>query len=229
MKMNKKYTILFTALLLGLTLSGVAYAHWSKIIYIDGKVDTGKFHLTPFVTNYWWELQEKEVAYWGVETDWCGADNTIDIELKNVYPCTGIHIDFMLLNDGTIPAGLKEIRKVFLDYLAPDGTWQPYSCDVSQPVLGPDADGDGVPDSIVLSIYTAGNMGDFDEKIAILAITAIDASDHTYPGAPPNSWIQIDDGEAAYCHINLHFWEGLPQGMSFRFRVELEYWNWNEV
>jgi len=100
-------------LVFALVLSGFAYAHWSKIITIDGTVTTGRLHLEvisvasddPPGNKEWNELKDV-----GCTTAKIGADKqSIIVTITNGYPCYGVYVHFSVHNDGTIPAKLYEI------------------------------------------------------------------------------------------------------------------------
>jgi hypothetical protein len=40
---------------------------------------------------------------------------------------------------------------------------------------------------------------------------------------------QIDYGDVVYVDWEIHFKEDLPQNTTYNFRIDLVYWNWNEV
>lgn len=114
--MKSKMTAIFATLMIALMAVGFAYAHWSKIITIDGTVTTGTLHVTPsFNATLWAEGDDegKQGLYDGVATiDWevDVEENSVTIWLDNVYPCLWVkgYIDFN--NTGTIPARLVDVR-----------------------------------------------------------------------------------------------------------------------
>jgi hypothetical protein len=234
--MNKKLTLVFTALLLGTALTGVAYAHWSKIITIDGQVDTGRLHLYPLLSHDGYsEFTHildggKGVAWWGEIWD-CGiTTNYVGFELNNVYPCLGVDLDLEIWNDGTIPAGLADIRW-WIYYKDAAGAWVELDYDLVPQVDTADTNPeDGVPDWIRYSFYQAGQPHTPDYLMFIIYIDNFVSIGNPYPPpAWPNSFIQVDPGCGVICDFNLHFYEGLYQEQELLFKLELEYWNWNEV
>lgn len=101
----KKAIGMFAALILALGMTGVAFAHWEKIITIEGTVTTGTFHLTPsFHVDPLVEAEDKEVATleYGIDI----PANSAWIKLGNVYPSLWVYGYIDIHNDGTIPAGL---------------------------------------------------------------------------------------------------------------------------
>jgi len=105
MKMEtKKLAATFAILMLALGIAGFAYAHWEKIITIDGTVTTGTFHLTPSFNAE--PIQDKDVATVSSSID----GNTVTVTFENVYPCLTINGMFDLTNDGTIPASPYRIN-----------------------------------------------------------------------------------------------------------------------
>jgi len=102
--MKTKMTAIFATLMIALMAVGFAYAHWEKIITIEGTVNTGILHVSPSVYAETDDAKE----YCTVETDVDG--NTVYIDIFNAYPCITVSgwIDFE--NDGTIPVNLVGIE-----------------------------------------------------------------------------------------------------------------------
>lgn len=240
--MNKKLTILFAALLLGTALSGVAYAHWSKIITIDGRVDTGELHVFPFLSHdgyYEWTAildEGKGVAYFGDIED-CGiTSNYVSFELYNTYPCLDINLDLEINNDGTIPAGLYDVRYIVEYWNEYNQEWTTYPCQVVREESSSDDDPyDGIPDWIKYKFYPPKSqvINDADHWMWVVKLHNFDNEVPVGSGYPEPAWpcsiIQVDPNCVGMLDMNIHFYEGLVQDMQFRFKVELEYWNWNEV
>ena len=227
-KMNKKTAVLSTAVILCLALGGVAYAHWMEIITIDGFVQTGTLELVPSLFS--WDLeQNKPIAYWGA-IDTCGDE--LGFELWNVYPCLEAWICMEIDNTGTIPAGLSEVRLEFLEYSEDAGaTWDPF-------VEGVDFESTDWTQGINPTngyityqkhVYAGvGHIGDPDYHLARVRVELQPPVDH-YPDAPPHCWVQIDPMMSVNGCVYMHFYEGTPESTQFRFQIQLEYWNWNEV
>ena len=97
----KKAMGMFAALALAMAMTGVAYAHWSQIIYIEGTVETGEVCVGwSYCDNYDEEYLGKDVGSVAVRLeDVKGTHNgdniyeTLVIELNNVYPCYYAEID----------------------------------------------------------------------------------------------------------------------------------------
>ena len=220
--MNKKYAIVFSLALLSLMAVGVSYAHWWKVIYVDGYVDTGYFHVYPGLTLDPLPLKEDRwvVAEWGdiiEEVDQEGAE-WIKFSLNNAYPCLTASMRLTITNDGSIPAGLKNFGLVSLT---------PAYANDYDPVISEDYT---LPDGSVCDYYI--EVYDYthpyfpDIPVAEVCVK-LGASDCTL--WPTNSWMQVDPGCSAWADITVHFNEALPQDEVFDFVFRLEYWNWNEV
>jgi len=107
--MKTKMASVFAILMIALMAVGFAYAHWSKIVTIDGTVTTGTFHLTP---SFHVELPEWNTKdpYGPIATATSKIEgNTLFVTLTNVYPCLTVTGYIDLINDGTIPAGLHNV------------------------------------------------------------------------------------------------------------------------
>lgn len=112
----KKAMGMFAALALAMAMTGVAYAHWSQIIYIEGTVETGTVSVGwVYFENWDDEWLGKDVGSVGVWLkDVKGTHNgdniyeTLVIELNNVYPSYEAYIYVEIANGGTIPVNLVD-------------------------------------------------------------------------------------------------------------------------
>jgi len=104
---TKKIMAIFAILMIALGIAGFAYAHWEKIVTIDGTVTTGTLHIIPsFHVNYT-EAENKTVA--DIDYEVHAEENDIDIWFDNVYPCLRVDGYIDLNNTGTIPVNLVDI------------------------------------------------------------------------------------------------------------------------
>ena len=101
-KMKSKMAGAFAALMIALMAIGLAYAHWEKVITIEGTVNTGKLHLYPTFSA------STDDAKGVCTVDWEIDENTLTVTIDKAYPCITVSGTFDLHNDGTIPAGLHE-------------------------------------------------------------------------------------------------------------------------
>jgi len=104
---TKKIAATFAILMIVLGVAGFAYAHWEKIVYVDGTVTTGTLHVTPSFHVEYEEAEGKEVADIGGIV--CPEENAVYVWFDNIYPCLWVdgYIDFE--NDGTIPVNLVDM------------------------------------------------------------------------------------------------------------------------
>jgi hypothetical protein len=224
--MKKRTAILAGVLLLSMAFASVAYAHWTKIITMEGYVKTGRLHLTPTLTPVSLTQENKHVAYWG-EWDGCGiTDNRVYFELWNTYPCLDACVRLQIHNDGTIPAGFHSLTPIYVERWVEDA-WVAFD-DFDYQMSGDPESG------YFITVWKPGSLPDPDpiwDKIMTITILL---SDIDPPGGPlnpdyPHGWCQIDPQGLVIADICFHFFEGLWQGENFRFGLELEYWNWNEA
>ena len=105
---TKKIMAIFAILMMTLGIAGFAYAHWEKIVTVDGTIKTGALHVIPSFYVEYTEAGGKKVADIGYDVH--EAENDIDVWFKNVYPCLYVkgHID--LENTGTIPVHLVDAK-----------------------------------------------------------------------------------------------------------------------
>ena len=101
--MKTKMTALFATLMITLMLAGFAYAHWEKIVTINGTVNTGTLHLYPTFSATTDDTKEI-CTVTGVI-----VDNTLTVTIDKAYPCITVSGYFDFHNDGTIPAALKDV------------------------------------------------------------------------------------------------------------------------
>jgi len=112
---NKKFMAIPIFLIIALVLIGFAYAHWEKIVTINGNVKTGKFDLVIVHVGDSDERGEpdpgkdKDVADTTVHIDPTDPEKAI-INITKAYPCYEVYVDVTVRNIGTIPARLKEFR-----------------------------------------------------------------------------------------------------------------------
>ena len=114
--MNKKLTAIFATMLIALCLAGVSYAMWSKILYIDGTVDTGEVNAiwtSAFNYDQGYDpnpdgtFKDKDV---GSTTVTGVGTQTLVITVNNGYPSYFNDIQVEFTNTGTIPVKIQSIN-----------------------------------------------------------------------------------------------------------------------
>ena len=129
---SKKIVLMPLMLMLALGISGVAFAHWSDMVYIEGTVEMGSLTLAfdyvepPDCDEYHWDpTHEFKIPgeYLGKDVGNCSARyddvvedvhskklgyKTLNIEVNNAYPQYIVHTTFKLHNIGTIPIDIVE-------------------------------------------------------------------------------------------------------------------------
>ncbi|RLG56692.1 MAG: hypothetical protein DRN83_03420 [Hadesarchaea archaeon] len=113
---------IFTAVIVILGMTGIAYAHWSETLYISGTVKTGELNARWSAGPSWdTEPPEKDVSF--IE---CYLDpedetgHTLIVEVKNAYPSIHYYQLIDLHNTGTIPLHVWSVD--IDDGEMPDGT-----------------------------------------------------------------------------------------------------------
>jgi hypothetical protein len=104
---TKKIMAIFAILMIALGIAGFAYAHWEKIVYVDGTVTTGTLHVIPSFHVEYQEAEGKKVA--DIDYEVSPEKNYIKIWFDNVYPCLYVSGYIDLENTGTIPVHLIDI------------------------------------------------------------------------------------------------------------------------
>ena len=239
--MNKKYTAILSLIMLGLMISGVAYAEWTKTIYADMWIDTGYLHLTPVKQDYkniygdyvpvlFYDHSEemhydKDYFPDGIQKEWWVpyGDVEIDVEgnafyitLDNVYPCLTATMMLGLYNDGSIPAGYNGAELVYFTENGDDIECGDYK-------INADLIGDGVMEFVV---YDESSEWYPDYPVCEVTVTLTEDECEYWP---TNSWCQIDPGCSVWAEIEIHFSEALPQDTEYAFKFVLWYVNWNEA
>ena len=111
---TKKLFATFAILMLALGVAGFAYAHWEKLVTVDGEVTTGKLNLIivsaadddePLKPD---PGKDKNVADTEIIVDPKDPQKAI-VKITNAYPCYYVYWHMTIKNIGTIPAKLKEI------------------------------------------------------------------------------------------------------------------------
>jgi hypothetical protein len=109
---GKKMFAILAIMMMALSIVGFAYAHWSKIVTVDGTINTGRLNLiivsaadddTGIDPGY-----DKDVADTVITID--SQDQQIaHITITNAYPSYHVYWHVTIQNVGTIPAKLKDI------------------------------------------------------------------------------------------------------------------------
>ena len=108
---SKATTTLLVTLVVALLVMGIAYAKWSKTLYIRGTVNTGK--LDVIFANVGCDDEgidpgkDKDVGECCVEVSPDGESMTVTI--NNAYPCYYCTIEFDLVNTGSIPVIIASV------------------------------------------------------------------------------------------------------------------------
>ena len=194
--MKTKMTAIFAILMITLMAVGFAYAHWEKIITINGTITTGKLHLYPTFSASTNDLKGICTVTWKID------GNTLTVEILKAYPCITVTGKFDLHNDGTIPAGLN--------------SWTLTIFSVTYNIY---------PDVIKPSMTEAEVKAALETWVNTQAGGAVTV---TVDFHGSNFW-QIHPGEEPYLDFTIHFEEDLLQDKTFKFTMELEYYNWNEA
>jgi len=109
---SKKLFATFAILIIALGIVGFTYAHWSKVVTVDGTVNTGRLNLIIVSAadddNGIDPDYDKNVADTVIAID--PTDPQIaHITITNAYPSYHVYWHVTIKNVGTIPAKLKEI------------------------------------------------------------------------------------------------------------------------
>jgi len=189
--------------MLGLLSTGLAYAHWSETLFVNGQVDTGEldWQFTSAIIidttgpdyhcrdgfagpppEYW--IGDKDVGSSSIEVDPTDP-HIVTITLNNVYPCYFTMASVYAQNTGTIP--------LIIDSVIIDGT---VLNDFPTYPVQLDLNGDGYDD---IEIWWKDGFG-----------TQLEPGD---PSPEMSFWI--------------HVLQPAPQGTELNFTIEIVAVQWN--
>lgn len=123
---NTKLLALPMVVMLGLLSTGLAYAHWSETLFVNGQVDTGEldwefiawscldtgvdYHSRDGFAGppplFWPDPEGKDVGWQEIiphDTDGDGDIDTLEFNLYDVYPSYFTSVSVYAHNNGTIP------------------------------------------------------------------------------------------------------------------------------
>jgi len=200
---NIKLVVLPTLVIVGLLMTGFAYACWSQTLYIEGSVASGELdweikkplgcmdHKGDLDQNAdcewnWWEV-DKDVGGPTIlqleDIDGDGDNDRLNVTLTNTYPGYAEEISFYVHNNGTIPLVFEKV--------VIDGNVY-YS---GRPTVFLDLTGDGKDD---IKIRWGDSLGDQFEP--------------------------CDSGEISFSILVL---QDAPQGSTLHFTIEMVAIQWN--
>jgi hypothetical protein len=100
---------MFGALILSLAITGVAFAHWTDTLYINGTVNTGTFDAELSVgQGYDSEPPCKDVS--SISGTLSEDKNTITVTVSNAYPCIDYYLPIDLHCVGSVPLVIQSIE-----------------------------------------------------------------------------------------------------------------------
>jgi hypothetical protein len=213
---SKKTVILPIAIILALSLTGVAYALWHDYIYIEGVATMGTLNIVwdedeVLLPDEPGEYLGKDVAqsYQWYDPDSYVTDHktgksgykTMIFSIVNAYPCYTIHFDNVKVhNIGTTPVNFVSWTVTGFD--VKDGVplvfeWEP-GYDNEWGYFKDDVDGDGDLEEII-ELYLINFIGD-----------------------------QLDPCHWEKGEIDFHFLQEAEECHTYTFSLTLEAWQWNE-
>ena len=213
----KKAIGMFAALATALAMTGVAFAHWSDMVYIEGEVKMGDFlvgwrdikmcddsdlYQTPpkevAALDCWLEDREDSVHHYPPETVW----HTLVVVVENAYPQYWAKCKVNLKNAGTIPAHIVDVIMIpgaglHITTTYTDANGNPVGWELNDDVTG-------LP---VLNIYLYKQ-----ETEMSLVCNQIDPCTEE----PVDVMIDVKQEGAEECH-------------TYTFSIEIVAWQWNKA
>jgi len=110
----KKAIGMFVALMVALSMTGVAFACWTETLYISGTVETGELSAEIIAGE---SFDSEDLV---PDKNWSGIycwveDDTLCVYVYNAYPSICYHQFFSIHNNGTIPLHINNIDLTYCD------------------------------------------------------------------------------------------------------------------
>jgi len=198
--------VLVMLLVLALASLGMGYGLWSKVLTIDGTVNTGE-------VNAEFSLMEIDESR-AFDGDYCpdfpgsysigkdcdglnGLNDDMEVDDKDIATCT------VELLDGLENPGPQTL-KVTIDKAYPS-----FNCFIR---------------------YDVKNTGSIPIKVHLPDYSGIPATLHvnTWPPFCYADHEQVEPGFAAYCNLHIHVPQGAEQNATYTFNVPIFVHQWNE-
>jgi hypothetical protein len=252
-KMNKKYMVLLSVVLLSATVAGVAYAHWTDKLWVRFEIDTGRLHLKPFLctettyANDWPDYVTEKTVWFNDHSDEVDEREDSDTYTweKEWFVPTGLirtwetsdldqGFDISLGNvypclNAEFCLGLENDGTIPAGYNGVDLLYLTEggdTLDMADYVMIKDLDlDDGHGSILVYDLTTTTDWPMCEITIDLYA----DVPEKQLNPNSPHSWAQIDPGYKVWSVIKIHFNEGLKQDATYTFGFKIYYVNWNEV
>ena len=196
---TKKIAAIFSALMLTLVISGVAYAHWTDSLIIEGTVYTGNIDVG-LSADVWLDLENdktnlgyKEVATAHVEVLdplSYGPVKHVKITIENAYPCLDAIVVFDMENYGSVPVALVNYER----FPGESDEWR--------------LDWDRAIEQLGEGWYSDNYPGASPCQL------------------DPLDW---DSSNTWYWWWHLHVTNSAEEGETVYFYATVEFWNWNEA
>ncbi|QVK21600.1 SipW-dependent-type signal peptide-containing protein [Mycoplasmatota bacterium] len=216
--MKKTYTLL-SVLVLSLMVAGFSYAYWTDTLTVTGMAETGELSVifecdsanpNPCIDNTQWGIYNTGTS------EIIGNSKILQVHFDNLYPGAYADASACIMNNGTIPAKLKNIRLI---NVAVDG----YNLS--------DAEVNELLDTLILGAYIRFLPNFFDDPLPNLpgVLTLRDNDNYFYaPGMLET--VPLDVGDCVDFALKIHLLpesENPSQEKSFSFDVVLEYEQFN--
>ncbi|NYB74275.1 hypothetical protein HZF24_08970 [Sedimentibacter hydroxybenzoicus DSM 7310] len=123
----KKTKLIALIMVISIMMVGAGYAAWSEQIFVDTTIKTGNFNMEiTKATVRTGERQDDNLSHEWHHFDWTKGNskndvtinqdgNSVEVELRNLYPGGVVQFDMTTTNNGTIPAKLKSVNVQYLD------------------------------------------------------------------------------------------------------------------
>jgi hypothetical protein len=124
-KRTRSIGVLFMLLVVALAMMGMAYSHWSKILTIDGVVQTGSLGAElSLKAGDPWENDPQGVAECTavlLDVDGCPGYDKLHVEIANGYPYYECLVRFDVHNSGQLPVIVDQ--PVWVQLPPPEEVW----------------------------------------------------------------------------------------------------------
>lgn len=230
----KKTKLIALTMVVAIMMMGAGYAIWSDQVFLTTKVSTGDFDMT--ITDLTTRTGDNEIQNEKHDPMWHSFDwtnlvkaeklnaNEAIVEFSDMYPGGVVQVDMTMVNNGSIPAVLKDVK---VEYLS--GNQELFNLLRAQTSWKVDVDGDGKIDP--MGKYNWGHV-DWDKnpwhKLPSALKALVKNLDYYNIVVEPGGCLTLGDGTEDGCiKFKLDSSAGNEfQNQAVRFKITFDWEQW---
>ncbi|WP_019228719.1 hypothetical protein [Sedimentibacter sp. B4] len=225
----KKTKLIALTMAVAIMMMGAGYAIWSDQVFLTTKVSTGNFDMTiDKITTRTGDNEKQNEQHdpmWH-SYDWTNLvraeklnANEAIVEFSDMYPGGVVQVDMTMVNNGSIPAVLKDVK---VEYLS--GNQELFNLLRAQTSWKADIDGDGDQDDWAHVEWNKDPW--YKLPAALKALVANTKSNNLV--IEPNGWFALGDGTEDGCiKFKLDPSAGNEfQKQAVRFKITFDWEQW---